>query len=578
MAAVTAPELTADLSARVRGWERRWRWRVVLEWLPRVLAPGLLTAALLAIYSRLQPGVPNSTVLAVAVGGAAFGALVLMVGVMLRRRVPVEIARRFDQRFGLQERVSTALELSGGVIHADLTLSGQQMDDARAAAAAIDAKTLVKLPFNGRDWAIVALALATLLIMLLLMAPVSGQSEDDLQRQAAVDTATAAVQDILQDIAADPDLTDEQRQPLLEALQTQLDTLSDPEVSTDEAFAALSEVEAALEERAEALQEQIEQQQRAQQAASEALRQAGAPEAATVDEAIQSLQEQLSGMDAAQREAAAQSLEDAANAFEQTNPELAESLRQAAEALRENDIQAAQEAMAEAAQQAREAQAEAQQQQAQADAMQQNADAAQQAQEEAAGQSPSEQQEGGDQGQNSQQQGGGQPNSSDQSGTGETLSEGERPGEGGGSQSPPNIQSEQPSESEAAQGLGGDGAGDGQADLSQDASANGQAQNPDRSTDNNPDGDGMRSYEAIFAPRFSTEAGGTDEVRLSADPGDAPLREGEFQDNPLGSSVVPYNEVFSNYADSATRALDSDYIPLGLRDVVREYFSSLDPR
>jgi hypothetical protein len=40
---------------------------------------------------------------------------------------------------------------------------------------------------------------------------------------------------------------------------------------------------------------------------------------------------------------------------------------------------------------------------------------------------------------------------------------------------------------------------------------------------------------------------------------------------------VPYNEVFSDYSEAANRALDQDYIPLGLRDVVRDYFSSLEP-
>ena len=42
-------------------------------------------------------------------------------------------------------------------------------------------------------------------------------------------------------------------------------------------------------------------------------------------------------------------------------------------------------------------------------------------------------------------------------------------------------------------------------------------------------------------------------------------------------SIVPYNQVFGNYAEAANRALDPGYIPLGLRDVVREYFTSLAP-
>ena len=41
--------------------------------------------------------------------------------------------------------------------------------------------------------------------------------------------------------------------------------------------------------------------------------------------------------------------------------------------------------------------------------------------------------------------------------------------------------------------------------------------------------------------------------------------------------TVPYNQVYSDYANAANHALDSGYVPLGLRDVVRDYFTSLEP-
>lgn len=64
---------------------------------------------------------------------------------------------------------------------------------------------------------------------------------------------------------------------------------------------------------------------------------------------------------------------------------------------------------------------------------------------------------------------------------------------------------------------------------------------------------------------------------LDGDISDSPVREGDFAQNPEGAASVPYNQVFSDYSNSATRSLESDYIPLGLRDVVRDYFSSLEP-
>jgi hypothetical protein len=42
-------------------------------------------------------------------------------------------------------------------------------------------------------------------------------------------------------------------------------------------------------------------------------------------------------------------------------------------------------------------------------------------------------------------------------------------------------------------------------------------------------------------------------------------------------SLVPYEQVFGDYRDAAIEALDGDYVPLGMKGLVREYFSSLEP-
>ncbi|MCZ7544429.1 MAG: hypothetical protein M5R40_13275 [Anaerolineae bacterium] len=40
---------------------------------------------------------------------------------------------------------------------------------------------------------------------------------------------------------------------------------------------------------------------------------------------------------------------------------------------------------------------------------------------------------------------------------------------------------------------------------------------------------------------------------------------------------MPYSEVFGDYANAVDEAMESGRIPLGLRGVIREYFSSLEP-
>jgi hypothetical protein len=42
-------------------------------------------------------------------------------------------------------------------------------------------------------------------------------------------------------------------------------------------------------------------------------------------------------------------------------------------------------------------------------------------------------------------------------------------------------------------------------------------------------------------------------------------------------SLIPYNQVFGDYRDAAYQAMDDNYVPLGLKAYVRDYFSSLEP-
>ena len=62
--------------------------------------------------------------------------------------------------------------------------------------------------------------------------------------------------------------------------------------------------------------------------------------------------------------------------------------------------------------------------------------------------------------------------------------------------------------------------------------------------------------------------------------GDEGFDIGETPFNPNrdpGEATVPYTEVYRPYADKAGAALDSDYIPLGMKDYVRQYFGALEP-
>ena len=41
--------------------------------------------------------------------------------------------------------------------------------------------------------------------------------------------------------------------------------------------------------------------------------------------------------------------------------------------------------------------------------------------------------------------------------------------------------------------------------------------------------------------------------------------------------MVPYNQVYGQYADAAGQALEESYIPLGMKGYIRHYFGALEP-
>jgi hypothetical protein len=75
--------------------------------------------------------------------------------------------------------------------------------------------------------------------------------------------------------------------------------------------------------------------------------------------------------------------------------------------------------------------------------------------------------------------------------------------------------------------------------------------------------------------RFDEEGSGLDVGREGGEglpAGDIPLPAPEG-----GRTNVPYREVYAEYATQAGVALEGSYIPLGMKQYVRDYFSSLEP-
>jgi hypothetical protein len=116
----------------------------------------------------------------------------------------------------------------------------------------------------------------------------------------------------------------------------------------------------------------------------------------------------------------------------------------------------------------------------------------------------------------------------------------------------------------------GDGAGDGSTNM-----ASGYQQEGPGGAGREPGKESLGEYEEIYVPVRMEDGGDVSHV---------PGRENESGQSRWYStglpvekgSVIPYNSVFSDYKKDAFYRIEQAGIPPGMKDIVREYFSSLE--
>ncbi len=60
--------------------------------------------------------------------------------------------------------------------------------------------------------------------------------------------------------------------------------------------------------------------------------------------------------------------------------------------------------------------------------------------------------------------------------------------------------------------------------------------------------------------------------------GDGQTQQGNQQGQGTNNGVAtPYQQVYTDFAQYAQTSLDRGYVPISIKDYVRDYFSSLDP-
>ncbi|HEX6383179.1 MAG TPA: hypothetical protein VF177_00780, partial [Anaerolineae bacterium] len=440
-----------QLTIQLQRWTNRRRVRDALLWLPRGLLLGLLLAVVVATVARYRPLLTNDEVAYLAGGLALTGLLIGLIVLLLKRYTLLQQAHFADRQFHLQERATTAIEVYRGDLPTTPLLARQQLADTLAAIGRVDTPAGLPLRLNRQDALLVVIAAILLVAAVLLPNPQADVLQEQRAVAASIEEQIESLEVLAEEIKQNPDLTEAQREELLQPIESALEELETGDLSREEAVATLSEAEAELRDLAltgdaERLRQALSNagQTLAENDAGESLGQAlQSGNLAQAGSAAAQLADNLPSLSAAEQQALAQDLAETAAALQSIDGELAQELAAAAEALQNGDVTAAQQALREAAatlqERAQEA-AAAQQAAAAAGQLSQGRQEVAQAGREGASQ-PGQSEQGSDRGQ----------------GQGNDQGQGEAPGiEGQGQAEGPGI--------EQGEELGGPGPGGGHAE------------------------------------------------------------------------------------------------------------------
>ena len=537
--------LSAPFGRALAGFLRAYQLQAAVLWSLRLFALGLALDLVALAVQRLVPRVDVPLPLL-----AVPPLLGVVVGAMLgatRRPSTGWLAVEVDRRLGLHERTVTALELLGGVRAAGAAaaqLGRDQIEDSIDHLRRAEPGEAFPLRVPRREAiaaAVLALALAPLVVLGPAVKRDAGPRVDQLAR-AEAERITALADELQQEQTDDPEPVNGQTAGLLRQVAQQL---QDAQNSPDKAMAQLGDGERKLSslqrtgalDTAQALgrlADALDREARTRDAAA-ALDQRNYKQAA---QELQKVAQQAAQGSDADRQAISQALRQGAQAAGRYDDRLAQALNEAADRTGRGESGAADNA----AQQMARAGSEMNRQETLERAMSQLQNSRQAI---------------GNAGRASQPSGGQrQPGQGGQSGQGNQAGQGQQGDQGDG------------------QGQGqGQGQGDGQ---------NGQGQGQGQGQGNQP-GDGQGSGAGTGTQARSTDVYNPADVRsrqVQVPGGDfdrPQVSQGDQTDSADGEARVDYRDVLPTYQQRATKAMQDRYIPLGMKDLVRDYFSSLNP-
>lgn len=617
--------------------EGRLRFQQAVRLLPYGILAGGLIGLVVAVYSRLTPSFTIEQVTLIALPALAIGIISVLLYAFLRPRKLLQTARQADVALGLKERLSTAVE---GHLNPKgfgyNTMGSQQFSDATRTIQSIGRKISKALPLRmPKKQGLASLALVPLLVLALVLPnPFSDQVKENQAIKTQIQQEAQKIEQLKQQIEKqNPEAAknDPKTQELLKQLEQVEKDLLNKSDNKDEALAALQNAEQQLQNLADPNQTTAEKAALEELArsfnsadvtkpAGQALQQNSSDR---FDKAAQELEKLASSdtldqlkKDPAQASQLADKLSKDAQNFQSSNPDMSQKLQNLASSLSPNNLQqdskAAQQALNDVANELRnsgkEQQVSQQMQQAQSQLQKSEQAINQAAQKGTPGQTgdqppstsdaqngdqsttdpsqsgdPSQQGQTGDpsqQGQTGQQgtgnidpsqQGNGQQ--SNQPGQGQT-GDPSQPGQG-----QPGQQGTQPGQ---GQGQPGDQSGQGQPGQPGDPSQPGQSDLPGQQPGDQPGQNGSKagkgSSDSMFANPTLRNENGT-QTNITGKDGQGPTNNQTVNGgNPSGQASVPYSDVLDTYQQQAAQQLDKNYIPITLKDQIKQYFEDLNKK
>ena len=339
----------------LRTWSRYVRLWKAIRWSLLGFSAGLVVGIGFGLVFMTLGRVAETQYAAIVGTGALLGALTTSLAALLWPWSNIEQAQYFDRHYHLQERMSTAVEISEGSILPPSILAERQLDDTIRVCSTVNPRQQMPYPLPTKNIGFACLLILVGALPFLLGDEYFNSARKSEEIRESVEREAAQVESIYDQVLSDEALEPNSHEAILSPLEETLTELQEA-TTFEQAIASLEKAEADIRElsdgqakewaqrlrgAAEGLRRQVEGPL---EPFAEHLSQGNYSEAAKALESID-----LSTVDESTKEKLVQQLSNFAEGLREVDPDLAKRMNLIAEAINRNDMGVAQQELGKAA-------------------------------------------------------------------------------------------------------------------------------------------------------------------------------------------------------------------------------------